>query len=190
MVRKIPALSTCVDSWSINFFDNSFAVTIPRFFCLQCTNSDMIYVQKSATLTGHSALSLDRYRNCAKIFSEFLSSPTMRQAKKATNIYIWLNSTRWRKAVYNILHLQIRHKVKSLLSFPRTTRWKKSQTLHQICHAWRVYWNFLVIRYCICGRLSKYSGHKMSQFNAFKNPATLRSSVLFFCVSVHGDWFY
>lgn len=84
----------------------------------------VIYVQKSATLTGHSALSLDRYRNCAKIFSEFLSSPTMRQVKKATNIYIWLNSTRWRKAVYNILHLQIRHKVKSLLSFPRTTRWK------------------------------------------------------------------
>lgn len=38
---------------------------------------------------------------------------------------------------------------------------------------------FLVIRYCICGRLSKYSSHKMSQFNAFKNPATLRSSVLF-----------
>lgn len=84
----------------------------------------VIYAQKSATLTGHSALSLDRYRNCAKIFSDFLSSPTLRQVKKATNIYIWLISTRWRKAVYNILHLQIRHKVKSLLSFPRTTRWK------------------------------------------------------------------
>ena len=84
----------------------------------------VIYVQKSATLTDHSALSLDRYRNCATIFSDFLSSPTMRQVKKATNIFIWLISTRWRKAVYNILHLQTRHKVKSLLSFPRTTRWK------------------------------------------------------------------
>lgn len=84
----------------------------------------VIYVQKSAMLTGHSALSLDRYRNCAKIFSYFLSSPTLRQVKKATNIYIWLISTRWRKAVCNILHLQIRHKVKNLLSFPRTTRWK------------------------------------------------------------------
>ena len=85
----------------------------------------VIYVQKSATLTDHSALSLDRYRNCAKIFSDFLSSPTMRQVKKATNIYIWLISTRWRKAVYNILHLQIRQKVKSLLSFPRTTWCKR-----------------------------------------------------------------
>lgn len=47
---------------------------------------------------------------------------------------------------------------------------------------------FLVIRYCICGRLSKYSSHKMSQFNAFKNPATLRSSVLFIaflCIVIH-----
>lgn len=145
-------------------------------------------MQKSATPTDHSALSLDRYRNCAKIFSDFLSSPTLRQVKKATNIYIWLISTRWRKAVYNILHLQIRHKVKSLLSFLRTTRWKNVTDIAPNLSRVEGILKFSCYSILHLWSSQKYSGHKMSQFNAFKNPATLRSSVLFIafqCIVIH-----